>query len=452
MARKPSVSTEDASISIEDFDDETPAQQDERAFEDAVLMEFGGADGDASWEINVTQVPLNQSNSKGVREVRLFSCDKSEFGSITERCMKYGDGRYRIRIKRNGVLWKQNDIDVKAPPKDTAPAIPSEMSTVLAAIQASNERTMQLIERMAERSNQPAPSFDPVAMMASMAGIMKNFQDMMPQPAPAAAPNNGTELFLEGVRFAKDLAPAEHSSGMTGLVERLLDSPILAKLAEGVQGVPAAPRPLNLPPPLRPMTSAPPLARQRTTSPFPPKVTPRNNPSPVNIEPASPVQFVQPDNEGEDLPEVAPVMAPTPAEFMAALQSSPELQQNVGNAVSYLVTRAEKGTDAVFYADWVLDNWPDEFISVLLEIPDLVTQLQYLVPAVAPHRQWFEKLVAELREIVKDDAGVSGEVLPEVMNAPEQRPASTVNLNGHTGRTSGRESDAGDHVAGSQKG
>jgi len=418
----------------------------------SILSEMNATEDDVTWKFEVNRVtgPAKLGN----KEPFLFDGDASEIAGLKIRLRdECGTGTYRVRIKRNGILYRRFDISVETPAR-TPIAPPSEMGAVLAAIQASNEKTMQLIERMAERNAQPA-SFDPVAMMTSMAAIMKNFQVMM---APVAQPvatsdQNSVKLFLEGVNFAKDLEPTKHSTGMTGLVERLLESPLLAKLAEGVGNTPMVPpgagapggtgAPLNLPPPRnRPATAPAPGPSGLTSAPAPVRAV-------GAAPPVSPVQAVAPDNEGEELAEVMPTVAPTPQEFMAALQSNPQLQENVGNAISYLVTRAEKGAEPQFYADWVLDNWPDELITVLLEIPDLVSQLQHFVPAVAPHRNWFEILVAEVREIVKDEEGVSGS---EVVNAPELRPAPAVASHGDTRRPGGRESDVGDHVAGSQKG
>ncbi len=423
----------------------------------SILSEMNATDDDVTWSFDVNRV--SGPAKLGNKEPFLFSGDASDIAGLKVRLRdECGTGTYRVRIKRNGILYRRFDISVETPTRIQA-APQSEIGTVLAAIQASNERTMQLLERMAERSHAPASQFDPVAMFAAMGTIMANFQKMIPPqqppvvqpvmqgPNPQDAMKEVMNLFREGVEFAQSINPREPASGMTGILERLLDSPLLAKLAEGVQP-PQAPQTIKLPPPRNP--GAAPVPR-----PAPSPVVANSGPAPVP-EPqngmgpqAVPVdhqgEFSGDFAEGESIGEIAPAVetmkAPTPEEFMTAVASNPQLQQQIKGAIDYLISRSVKGSEPEFYAEWLLDNWPDELIDVILATPELLSQLQTYIPDIAPHRGWFERLLAECRDIVKDDAGGPG---AGVIYAPSRTSAS-FNLDGDTGRQGRGRGDVGHH-------
>ncbi|MDE2020935.1 MAG: hypothetical protein KGJ13_11415, partial [Patescibacteria group bacterium] len=351
-----------------------------------------------------------------------------------------GTGVYRIEVRKNNRIWKRSDMRIMVPEKINATA-PNDLSAVIvAAVNAANAKTHSLLEKMLEKSltaAAPQPAFNPVEMFAGIGTIMANFQKMIPQPAPTPqiieAPNPAhamkevMDLFKQGVEFAQTINPTEHSSGMTGILERLLESPLLAKIADGIQA-PAAPKSLNLPPPRQPVP-------QGAPSPAMPIAAPAPLPAAQGQEQVSPLPEASQEEMGgfeetTHIPEISPSIQPTPQEFMLALQSNPQLQANVNQAIQYLLSRASKGSDPGYYADWVLDNWPPELIDVMIEMPDLTNQLQAFVPDIVPHRTWFQSLIDEVRKIVKDE---DGQVNGEDIHAPAQ-PAATINAHGDTGR------------------
>lgn len=93
--------------------------------------------------------------------------------------------------------------------------------------------------------------------------------------------------------------------------------------------------------------------------------------------------------------------APTPPQ-----QPSPENEAviKLRMGLSFLVAQAEAGNEPETYADVVLDNVPEEDLKKFLANPDPVGYLANLVPEIAKHRAWFDKLIAEVREALKDEA------------------------------------------------
>lgn len=418
--------------------------------EQSILAEMNATEDDVTWTYSVSRV-VGAAKS-GVKEPFLFEGDAIEITGLKVRLRdECGTGTYRVRVYRNKVLYRRFDLSVEAPLKQPEKNS-SDMSAVMAAIQSSHDKTMQVMERLMERQAQPSqPAFDPVAMFAGIGTIMANFQKMIPAPPPPpTAPEKAAsaespakmmkevmDLFRQGVDFAQTINPPERSGGMTGIVERLLDSPLLAKLAEGVQA-PATPQPLTLPPPRQP-GAQPPLAAPRPVA----QPQPFAQPNPTPAAPTAPQAVLdenfEPEQDSASITEIAPSIKPTPQEMLTAIQSNPQVQQQISQAIQYLVTRAERGSDAGYYAEWVLDNWPEELIDLMISTPDIVSMLEPFVEGLTAQRRWFTELVDACREMVEDDIRQAngGDT-----NAPSRTDAA-VNVDGNTGREIRSGSNAG---------
>lgn len=376
---------------LEAFDIEgvavTPIQALNDYNEDAIIAACDASADNVQWKINVYKLDKAAGNAEDF----LFNVLPSELDDLLPRLRdKEGTGTYRVRVYRKEgmnrqVIFAQYDRRVKAAEKPSMqPQQQSEMTSVLAAIQAANDKTLQVLERLAERQSQPqAPVVpqSPFAAITEMAAAMGTLMKII-QPAQATS---ATDMILKGVELRDKLAGGGNNSGdddgdisLMGLLKTALQMPAVQQL---ISATPSAP-----------------------------------------VQPASPAQA--PSN----VPQVTAAGTPTFAD--------PNTQNAIKQAISYLNSRAMKGTSPLAYADWVFDNWPVELITIFLQHPSPTQLLTSFVPETAPNLLWFQKLIEELRKLVND---ANARANASAKNAPGNSTA--VNINGDTGRGSGSESN-----------
>jgi hypothetical protein len=351
-----------------------------------ILSEMNAAPGDNTYTYRVGRI--TGLSSKGAGEPILFKGDGQEIEAIYDRLRdEFGDGKYRIRVMKNGRLWKRFDMAIELPKSARQPTQPhSDMAAVLSAIEQSNARTLAVIERLAERSNVPAivqPSFDPLTMFDKILGIVKS---LMPTPAPPVDyAEKSVALILQGVELAKSVEGEGREKGMIDLISDLLQSPLVAKLAESSTSLPA----LNLPPRLA------------------------HNPSLLKVGEAIAKDTISPANKTE----VNPAM-----EQMKILRTR----------LLYLLDKAVHGSSAETYAEWIFDNWEPQLINDFLSRPEPLKDLQIIAPEITSQLQWFIKLIDELRELVNDTDAANGHP-----DAPGSKPSPVGPISGSRGESGG---------------
>jgi hypothetical protein len=99
-----------------------------------------------------------------------------------------------------------------------------------------------------------------------------------------------------------------------------------------------------------------------------------------------------------------------------------------------LIPLAARGSDPRLYAEVVLDSWPREVIVSVLQQPNPIQLMQQLVPESVPYVPWFQKLIAEIKEMM-NDAGASESASDA---SPDLSPVQPI---GNTGWVGGGESD-----------
>lgn len=369
-----------------------------------ILSEMNAAPGDNTYTYRVGRI--TGLSSKGAGEPVLFKGDGQEIEGIYDRLRdEFGDGKYRIRVMKNGRLWKRFDMAIELPKSAKQPTQPhSDMAAVLSAIEQSNARTLAVIERLAERSNVPAvvqPSFDPMTMFDKILGIVQKLQ---PAPVPQVdMAEKSIALILQGVELAKGIEGEGRETGMMDIIRDLLQSPLIAKLAEGQTAQPA----LQLPPRL-PRRNIPPVPPQGSGKDTAAPVGPGSSQGPIN-----------------------------PAEKQMEIMRARTL---------YLLDKANHGSSFETYSEWIFDNWEPALIRGFLAEPNPLLVLQSLAPEITPQLQWFTKLIDDLRLLVNDaDAGVIDPQNGGNDNAPRSG-LSPIDLNGNPGGESGGTGDFEDDV------
>lgn len=366
-----------------------------------ILNELNSAPEDTNWKFTVCRINTDANGVAihGATEPQLLEGDASIMEGLPGRLRdEFGTGRYRIRVLQNKRLWKRFDIAVERAVKPANPAQPqSEMATVLAAMGKQNEQIISLLSRPQTFAPMAAPVTDPVAMFKVMFDMFKEFK---PQPvaqqvvAPILAPEKAIELILQGVKLREEVGGDTREKGMMDIISDLLNSPIVTEIAKNMSGT-------------QPPLKLPPLRRRAAGTPAPAQVNSK----------------------------VTPPIPPAPQEQPANSQVA-----EFRKIILYLLARAQSGSSFETYAEWAFDSLPPPMIDSFLAQPQLVDIMQGIVPEIAPHREWFVKVVDELRLLV-NDANAAQAPMTDVPGHSPSAFYSHVNAGGESGGTGDAEDD-----------
>jgi len=321
---------------------------------EAALSDAGGAH---DWKIRVNEI--FQTREGAWKEGWAFNADVGEIASLRERiAQECGPGRYRCRVLRDGMPFKQYDLEIRLTlaqrrqAKDGTGALPAPltpaatagepvMAQILAGLQRGQEALSAALAAIAAKPAGPS--------MTDLLAQMKIMREMMPEPA---APNVGFDMFMKAFTVAKELVGEggnQKGSTLYDVLERMA-GPLMDNLPKLMQAAqPAAPAPATLP------------------------QVPQHQPAP----------FVPPQ---------APAAAP--AERMAQADALKR----------YLVGEAAKGTDPSMCVDFLMENMPPEMNEALLQADDPLSLVLQVIPEAVPHRAWFGALLDQVFEPIEPDA------------------------------------------------
>lgn len=387
------------------FPDDDTVRTDDETTEDEILAELHKTEDDHSYVLFASRV-LGPSR-QGFSEPELFKGDAKiilpTLYDELRKCTKHGQiGNYRIRIHRDGKFWRKFDVAVERPPLELEPPKEksSDLAAVLAAVQASNDRMFQMLERMSQPH--AAAPVDMFAGFERLSTIIKNLTPVPLPPPPTPADNSMAILqgFKEGIELARTVGEGGRETGVFDLVDSLLKSPVIARVFDAIasQALPHAP-------PAPAITHAPQPAPAQPAA-----------PAPAPAQPAAPAQM-------------------TVAQILAMFAQNPTMQAQAKQACDYLVSLAQRDGDIETYAFWVCDNWDRRFIDLLLQQPQWFDLVCAVSPEARGFQPWFVRLVAEIREIVNDADAT------RTANGDARRHSPN-GVDGDTGRESGDTGDA----------
>ncbi|MGH8742859.1 MAG: hypothetical protein ACREUY_01120 [Burkholderiales bacterium] len=318
------------------------------------------------------------ANKLGIKEPLVFRGDaKTYLSNIHEILQEKGTGTYRIRVMKNGRFWKKWDESVEVSERPKE-ALPQRSE--LADFVAAIQRSNEaLMERLLIKQSEP-PRSNPFDDLEKLTTIIKNLTPEPPEyRQPQQSQTDLTQVFVKGVEFAEKIVGDK--GGETGIWD-------IAK--EFIRNLPAVAQ----------------LAQQRQP-PKPPQIQP--GPAPA---PAAPVQTQIVDQ-----------------------------QEAIREILQYLLTRAQRNSDIVTYGEWVLDNVEPDIVQLILFQPDPVSFGMTIEPRIASQRLWFERLIAELRQLVNMPHG------HDDMEDDATRPDTETDLpNGNPGGSIRDGGHVADHV------
>ncbi|MGH7194199.1 MAG: hypothetical protein ACREJM_11825, partial [Candidatus Saccharimonadales bacterium] len=235
-----------------------------------------------------------------------------------------------------------------------APAATSstDFAAVIAEMRADREA---LICALTQRPEPP----DPFQQFERFSTIMGNLR-----AAPVEASNRGTiETVRETLSLVKELAPSlggapERSAGIWDLLKSVIENPGVLDAVKAVTDNLRA----NRPQPGQTMLPAP--APAAAPAPAPPL------PQPI----------------------------PPPAVSNGGAPPDPQtLFKQLDTYVPFLATKAEANAEPALYAELLLDNLPPDLSRTLITTPGILDMLQQEYPAITAHREWFNRVLAEMQ-------------------------------------------------------
>lgn len=322
--------------------------------EAGILAELNASPEDINWRFRVSRVLGAARN--GMTEPQLFEGDASVMKGLADKLRdEYGTGKYRVRVLKNNKLYRRFDVEVEALSRQTQPTnnSPSEMATVLAAIERQNDRIMQLLERQTiqQPASIPVPS-NPFEGIQQIASVMVSLKDLM---GPKTDPTMSTvDAIMKGVELAKAVTEGNGGGGETSwmdLINSWIKSPMAAEMAKQTQQQQQPVRAI----PQRPMPSEPGAPKEQV----------RQQPNPNDAE---------------------------------------QMQAQIRSSLLYLCQIAAKNGNPELYAEWVLDNWPRHMVIAVLQQPNALQLAAQLAPETQPYMFWFKKLIEEIGLAIKDEA------------------------------------------------
>lgn len=301
----------------------------------SIIEALSDAPLDDKWTIDVYGV------EKGQQPEFFWRLPASDIATVRERCRdEVGTGTYRVIVRENEIIRRCGNFRVRrlgAPPAAVvAAAGPDRFEQILLAMKQQSEALIALVMR-------------PVAAAPTAAMSLKEMVETMVQlksMTTEGGAQTGMSLFMDGVKFAKELNVSDREPG---LLESLLQSPIVGKILEGAVAAQArAAAPL--------MTAA--------------------LPSPVSDRPA-PVRE-----------------APEDDAFLAQLR--------------FLVSRARVDDDPQLYAFVVRDVLAASELAYVRAIvrqagSAVLPQLINAIPEIGQYRAWFSDLLDRVPQIMADD-------------------------------------------------
>jgi len=376
----PRITTIDARTGETIDDQPAPTIEDDIAKQlDDIIAEFGQSETDVTWQIVVTRA--TGPSLKGVKEPYLFSCDTSEISGIRDRLRdEYGEGTYRIRVRKNGRNHRQFDYAIETPIKvkteggnDISRALLDRMDRME---QRNNEVMQQLVTA---RSGQLPMQFDPLSMVEKIMTMVGAMQTAMFSRAAPAAPD-AFDLMGRTFEMAKTIAELRGGGDNGGPAE----TNIYDILKEAVKNP-------NLVNALNPAGNQP----QRLPAPNQGRV----QPGPINRPNQPPHETVREMSPAEMRAQVTPRMEPAqPMQSRVIELNAADLQ----TVIPYLNGLAARGASVEFYCDWMFDNLEPNIIDAMLTDANLLNSLAQQFPTMGPYLPWYNRLLAEMRLAAQD--------------------------------------------------
>lgn len=307
----------------------------------SITSELGGDKLDVKFTVKVYRIVENRGELAW-----LFDCTPAELPILQKLRDEYSGGRFECRIYRNNRIYKRIKVVVEQPSKPVAVQSKNDMAEMLKEMGRQQQENFNMLKdtvlQMVGKPSTPPPS--QIETMTLMMGLMKSMKDFatpqIPQ-TPAFDPEKMFDLFLKGMEMGRE-SGGGGETGLMDIAKELIKSPLLGQLAQAATTLPQLPRPT--------------IPAQNPTTPK------------IAMQPQSQAQTQpkQPKQEGENM-------------------KNPVLK----HYLNMLVQKAEKDSDPILYAEFILDNVPQSMVEQNIMRDDLIEYASTIDPRVKDYQEWF---------------------------------------------------------------
>lgn len=335
-----------------------------------IFSELGSSKDDINFTLSIWRVMPNKAEM-----AFLFKCTPAELPIMERLRDEYEGGQFHVQVYKNKKRFKRFTVHVEPPKRNTVKEVKSEMAEMIKAVADQQERQFNMLRetmmQMVGKPSTPAPS--QIETMTVMMGLMKSMKDFAApaQPVNTVSPDKMIDILMKGMELGRDSGGGSETNFLD-IVKEALKSPLLLSAASGA------------------MSSIPSLPQVKAS---PQLNSPGSNP--VN----------------------KPVQSEAPKMNM--------LEHNL----NMLISKAEKDSDPVLYAEFILDNVPEEIINQYILRDDLIEELVKINPKVANHKEWFLALRNHIQGVLTDE----GEAGDTEEHAPDPLIPDTTNSGGDGG-------------------
>lgn len=338
-----------------------PVENQNAAEELSILADLDLTDASVTYDIRVYKATDDSKEWQ-----YLFNIEPQQIATVWQRCgQQYGSGMYHVRVYQEKGKQKRVFANVKqrvlAPLTPAVEARPqSDMAVILAAMEAGNKRVADLLEKMTTRPQ--APEQNPIKQFTELAAAIGSIVGAFPRPGGGGGGSGELNGFVQALSLMREMnmggggSNEDNSPSLWNMAEKLLDKlPELAALSPQRP----APRPI-----------------------IPARPAPSVVPSPQPIKPQVKAGAVQP------------------------VQPPPEMQQQLGQHIQFLITRAKANNDPRPYAQMFVDTFgPGISAWVVQGRTQLFPALAQQMPEIATYSVWFNNYVDALQTLVQIEGG-----------------------------------------------
>ena len=300
----------------------------------SITSELGADKLDVKFTVKVYRVVENKAELAW-----LFDCTPAELPILQKLRDEYQGGRFECRVYRNNRIYKRVKVVVEAPLKPKDEPRKSDIAEILAAVSAQQDRQFnQLKETMMQIVGKPTtPQPSQIEMMTGMMALMMSMKNFVSPPAQESfGAEKMMDLLLKGMEIGRE-SGGGGETGLMDIAKELIKSPLLGSLAQAATNpVPQLPRPVTV--------NKIPIAVNKSSVPLPLP-------------------------QGENM-------------------HNPIIVHNLKK----LIEKAEKDSDPVLYAEFILDNVPQSMVEQYIAREDLIDYLSSIDSRVNNHKEWFTEL------------------------------------------------------------
>lgn len=359
----------------------------------SMTSEFGADKLDAEFSIKVYRV------IEGKGELAwLFACVPSELPIMQKLQDDYEGGRFEVRIYKNKKIYRRIPV-VVAPPvkkKDVEKIVPqNDLTALVNAISQQQERQFNQLKetllQIAGKNTSPAP--DPMAMMGSMMAAlvqMKNFITPAAQPTNSLPPEKMVDLIIKGMELGKDSGGGSETN-MLDVLKEAFKSPLLLAAANSLQ---------------QPVINHNPMVNRA--------------PAKVAVNPANPAN----PNKLQQRPTIVP----------KPKQENLNMNNILVHNLNMLVEKAENDSDPILYAEFILDNVPEETIKEYILKDDLIEEMQKINPKVLEYKNWFIEMRDHIKMVLTEE-GAGGDITDNEPSPAIESPNDPIGVGGDATNT-----------------